>query len=180
MQIAVCDALDRWRSAGVFSCAAHVAGVTVNVIDKPAWCDFQFGSIVNRSPAVIAISTDWRCADSLVRPFAVASKRCSPPSLAKWAQLAHTIRSAVNQRLAPGGARRAFWESFVDRCVSARSRPGAPRASCLLAGPHALGRSHASPAGKVTLVGAGPGETPNCLTLKAVRALQAADVILYG
>ena len=30
----------------------------VNVIDKPAFCDFAFGSIVNRSPLVIGISTD--------------------------------------------------------------------------------------------------------------------------
>ena len=30
----------------------------VNVIDRPAFCDFAFGSIVNRSPLVIGISTD--------------------------------------------------------------------------------------------------------------------------
>ena len=30
----------------------------VNVIDKPAFCDFSFGAIVNRSPLVIGISTD--------------------------------------------------------------------------------------------------------------------------
>ena len=41
-----------------FAAAARAAGVPVNVIDKPAFCDFSFGAIVNRSPLVIGISTD--------------------------------------------------------------------------------------------------------------------------
>ena len=39
-------------------------------------------------------------------------------------------------------------------------------------------RRDASASGRVTLVGAGPGDA-ELLTLKAVRALQAADVILF-
>ena len=41
-----------------FRDAARTAGVPVNVIDKPDFCDFAFGSIVNRSPLVVGISTD--------------------------------------------------------------------------------------------------------------------------
>ena len=41
-----------------FRDAARAAGVPVNVIDKPDFCDFAFGSIVNRSPLVVGISTD--------------------------------------------------------------------------------------------------------------------------
>src|SRR5690349_2531573 len=44
--------------AAAFAAIARAAGVPVNVIDKPAFCDFSFGSIVNRSPLVIGISTD--------------------------------------------------------------------------------------------------------------------------
>ena len=46
------------RDAQPFAEAARAAGVPVNVIDKPAHCDFSFGAIVNRSPLVIGISTD--------------------------------------------------------------------------------------------------------------------------
>src|SRR6266850_183314 len=44
--------------AARFAAMARTAGVPVNSIDKPAFCDFSFGSIVNRSPLVIGISTD--------------------------------------------------------------------------------------------------------------------------
>ncbi len=44
--------------AAAFAAAARAAGVPLNVIDKPAYCDFSFGAIVNRSPLVIGISTD--------------------------------------------------------------------------------------------------------------------------
>src|SRR5688572_33123582 len=45
-------------AAAAFAAAARHAGVPVNVVDRPAFCDFAFGAIVNRSPLVIGISTD--------------------------------------------------------------------------------------------------------------------------
>ena len=174
MQIAICDASTDGE-AQAFACAARAAGVAVNVIDKPAWCDFQFGSIVNRSPAVIAISTDG-AAPILGQAIRRRIETLIPPSLAKWAQLAQTIRAAVNERLAPGGARRAFWEGFVDLAFG--PEPTGATARQLLAGADALARSKSGATGRVTLVGAGPGD-PELLTLKAVRALQSADVILF-
>ena len=44
--------------ASRFAAAARSHGVPVNVVDKPKFCDFSFGAIVNRSPLVIGISTD--------------------------------------------------------------------------------------------------------------------------
>lgn len=46
------------EEAGRFYNAARSVSVPVNVIDKPEFCQFQFGSIVNRSPVVVSISTD--------------------------------------------------------------------------------------------------------------------------
>ena len=51
-------AFEAEEEAGIFASAARAAGVPVNVVDKPADCDFSFGSIVNRSPLVIGVSTD--------------------------------------------------------------------------------------------------------------------------
>src|SRR4051794_17644943 len=53
--VGACDSDDE---AVHFAAAARAAGVPVNVIDKPKFCDFSFGAIVNRSPLVIGISTD--------------------------------------------------------------------------------------------------------------------------
>ena len=55
--IAIADCEDDASAADFFE-AACTAGVPVNIIDKPRYCQFQFGSIVNRSPVVVAISTD--------------------------------------------------------------------------------------------------------------------------
>ncbi|TMJ23877.1 MAG: uroporphyrinogen-III C-methyltransferase, partial [Alphaproteobacteria bacterium] len=49
---------DNDSDAAAFAAAARNSGVPVNVIDKPAFCDFTFGAIVNRAPLVIGISTD--------------------------------------------------------------------------------------------------------------------------
>ena len=55
--IALLEAPDETEAAR-FRAAARAAGALVNVIDRPKFCDFSFGSIVERSPLVIAVSTD--------------------------------------------------------------------------------------------------------------------------
>ncbi len=71
--IAVADCADD-ATAAEFAAAARRAGVPVNVIDRPAFSDFAFGAIVNRSPLVIGISTEARRRSS-PRPSAPRSRR---------------------------------------------------------------------------------------------------------
>lgn len=167
-----CEGEDEARA---FTCAARAAGVPYNVIDKPAFCQFQFGSIVNRSPVIVSISTDG-AAPILAQAIRQRIETLLPPALKDWAALARQLREAVNLRLAPGQPRRKFWESFVDRCMGANRLPADNEAEDLLAVAERIAAS--PPAGRVTLVGAGPGDA-ELLTLKAMRALQAADVILF-
>jgi uroporphyrin-III C-methyltransferase/precorrin-2 dehydrogenase/sirohydrochlorin ferrochelatase len=172
--IAIADCEDDEAAASFFD-AARTAGVLVNVIDKPRYCQFQFGSIVNRSPVVVAISTDG-AAPILAQAIRRRIETLLPPSLKSWAALAHSIRDRVNAKVRPGAPRRAFWESFVDRAFG--SPPDADTEADLISGAHRSSRDTTSTIGRVTLVGAGPGDA-ELLTLKAVRALQAADVILF-
>ena len=172
--IAVADCEDE-AEAKAFFCAARAAGVPVNVIDKPAFCQFQFGSIVNRSPVIVSISTDG-AAPILAQAIRRRIETLLPPSLKEWAKLAQAIREKVNQLLPVGLPRRSFWEKFVDRAFAGPTSPDAFTAEEVLATYRDAGP--ASRTGRVTLVGAGPGDA-EYLTLKAVRALQAADVILF-
>lgn len=160
--------------AQAFFCAARVAGVPVNVIDKPTFCQFQFGAIVNRSPVVIGISTDG-AAPILGQAIRRRIETLLPTSLAAWATLAQTVRQRVMQRLEKGPERRRFWEQFADKAFG--PAPTAADHASLENLIYSTQTATVQP-GRVTLVGAGPGDA-ELLTLKAVRALQSADVILF-
>jgi uroporphyrin-III C-methyltransferase/precorrin-2 dehydrogenase/sirohydrochlorin ferrochelatase len=162
------------EEARCFHDHAKAAGVPVNVIDKPTFCQFKFGSIVNRSPVVIGISTDG-AAPILGQAIRRRIETLLPQSLKSWAQLAQAIRAQVTDALS-SVQRRNFWERFVDRAF-ADKEPDADTVPDLIADADRI-RSKINAAGHVTLVGAGPGDA-ELLTLKAVRALQAADVILF-
>ncbi|HEX6956566.1 MAG TPA: SAM-dependent methyltransferase [Ferrovibrio sp.] len=168
--IAVLDTDDP-DEARRFRAAAHDEGAICSVIDKPAFCDVQFGAIVNRSPVVVGISTDG-AAPVLAQAIRRRIETVLPPGLAEWARLARSLRRRLGTLLPSPAGRRAFWERFADLAFTCRP-PLAPES--LL--PIAL-RSRHETGGSVILVGAGPGEA-DLLTLKAVRALQSADVILF-
>src|SRR5437764_14980619 len=161
------------REAACFAEAARAAGVPVNVIDKPAFCDFSFGSIVNRSPLVIGISTDG-AAPVFGQAIRAKLEALIPRGFARWAEAARTWRPRVQALALSFRERRRFWEKFTARAVAAPDRTPAENDIDALMSET---RGATGNAGSVVLVGAGPGD-PELLTLRAVRALQSADVIL--
>jgi len=170
--IAVAD-LDE-EAAIAFRDLARASGVPVNVVDKPALSDFTFGSIVDRSPVVIGISTDG-AAPVLGQAIRRRIETLMPPALAGWARAAKLVRDRVARRLPDRAARRAFWERFVDRAFSGSLGPAT---ACDLDQLVDRVAASARSVGRVTLVGAGPGDA-ELLTVKAIRAMQRADVILF-
>ncbi|MFV0369182.1 MAG: siroheme synthase CysG [Hyphomicrobiaceae bacterium] len=172
--IAVADA-GTGDEARAFHDVAARAGAKVNVIDKPEFCDFQFGSIVNRSPVVIGISTDG-AAPILGQAIRRRIETLLPPALSQWASLAKSVRGNVAGTLNSSGARRRFWEYFCSRAFGPAPTEGDK--AQLLGGLPGFAGSGVPGTGRVTLVGAGPGNA-ELLTLKAVRTLQSADVILF-
>jgi uroporphyrin-III C-methyltransferase / precorrin-2 dehydrogenase / sirohydrochlorin ferrochelatase len=169
--IAVAECADD-ADAAQFAAAARAAGVPVNVIDQPAFCDFAFGAIVNRSPLVIGISTDG-AAPVFGQAIRAKIEALIPKGFARWADAARSWRPRVQALALSFRGRRNLWEKFADRAVAAPD--SAPTEADFEA---LLNQADATEAGSVILVGAGPGD-PELLTLRAVRALQSADVILF-
>ncbi len=158
--------------AAQFTAAARAAGVPVNVIDRPAFGDFAFGAIVNRSPLVIGISTDG-AAPVFGQAIRAKIEALIPKGFARWADAARSWRPRVQALALSFRSRRHLWEKFADRAVAAPDTiPTEAEFDALLR------PDGATEAGSVILVGAGPGD-PELLTLRAVRALQSADVILF-
>jgi uroporphyrin-III C-methyltransferase/precorrin-2 dehydrogenase/sirohydrochlorin ferrochelatase len=104
-----------------------------------------------------------------------------PQRLGVLAKLAGSLRAAVKARIENASSRRRFWENFFDGEIASDVLAG--RADTKDAHERierTLQRAAGEPVapGEVVLVGAGPGD-PGLLTLRALRALQNADVVLY-
>jgi uroporphyrin-III C-methyltransferase / precorrin-2 dehydrogenase / sirohydrochlorin ferrochelatase len=164
-------AFDDDTDASAFAAAAR--GVPVNVIDKAAFSDFNFGAIVNRSPLVVGISTDG-AAPVFAQAIRAKIEALLPQGFAAWMEAAQTWRGRLKDLSA--AARRRFWQHFAHRAVArANTKPTQADFERLLAGAK---NDMINEIGSVALVGAGPGD-PDLLTLRAVRALQTADLILF-
>jgi uroporphyrin-III C-methyltransferase / precorrin-2 dehydrogenase / sirohydrochlorin ferrochelatase len=162
--------------SAAFAAGARAAGVPVNVIDKPTFCDFAFGAIVNRSPLVIGISTDG-AAPVFSQAIRAKLEALFPKGFAVWAAAAARWRHAVKLSGLSFSARRKFWQLLTAHAIARPdAEPTPAQLGALMAQVKGLGT--AVEHGSVTLVGAGPGD-PELLTLRAVRALQSADVILF-
>jgi uroporphyrin-III C-methyltransferase/precorrin-2 dehydrogenase/sirohydrochlorin ferrochelatase len=172
--------LDDARAAGMVAEAANAAGVLVNVVDRPALCDLIVPAIVDRAPVTIAIGTGG-ASPAVARDLRGRIEAAVPPGYATLASLCRAWRARVARALPDRGSRRRFWDAAIE----------GPEAEAALDGDHAqadrllavrLGAASAgqgaTPQGRATLVGAGPGD-PELLTLRAVRALKRADVVLY-
>jgi uroporphyrin-III C-methyltransferase/precorrin-2 dehydrogenase/sirohydrochlorin ferrochelatase len=163
-------ACDDDREAARFAAAARAAGVPVNVVDRPAYCDFAFGAIVNRSPLVIGISTDG-AAPVFAQAIRARLETLFPRGFAHWAEAAARWRPRV-QSFGRAFAMR-FWENFARRAMArAHASPRDADLQTLLA------ESDSKPGIEPAVVIVAPDD-PELLTLRAVRALQSSDVILF-
>ncbi len=159
------------------STAAQVHGVKVNVVDRPGLSDFTVPSIVDRSPVLVAISTAG-AAPVLGRKIRAQIEAVLSPNLGKLAQFAQSLRREVKNKIADAAKRRSFWEGFFESSAAEQALSSdlesASRSATVLIDKAAAGKRE----GRVVMVGAGPGAA-DLLTLRALRALQQADVIVY-
>lgn len=148
----------------------------INVVDDPELSSFQVPSIVDRSPLTIAISSAGS-APVLARRVRERIESLFDHSLGSLVALAARRRQAIRAARPELRQRRAFYDWLMDGPVAMALRAQQPREAERLLDAE-LGQGLDRPVGKVVLVGAGPGD-PGLLTLKALRALNEADIILH-
>jgi len=149
---------------------ALVRGILANSVDDPPHCDFYFGSVVSRGALQIAISTAGE-SPAVAQRLRREIDEQLPEDLGPWLEEVGQLRREVLDTQPPGEKRRLLLHELAHRPVcSAASCPSRQMALAPL--------SQQSSEGKVHLVGAGPGD-PDLLTIKALRLIQSADVILH-
>ena len=169
-------AFDDEADAASFAAGARDAGVPVNVIDKPAFCDFAFGAIVNRSPLVIGISTDG-AAPVFAQAIRAKLETLLPKGFAVWAAAAQSWRSAAQGRRIDVRPRGAILAAFRRACRDARRQRADRRTSSACGrGSTALGPAVVAARYRSSTSRA---DDPELLTMRAVRALQSADMIVF-
>ncbi|UTF60329.1 siroheme synthase CysG [Gilvimarinus sp. DA14] len=158
------------------SADARARHLPVNVVDSPELCTVITPAIVDRSPLVIAISSGGE-APVLARMVRAKLERLLPASYGRLAGLASRFREAVKAKFTTGDQRRRFWERILEGPVAERVYAGQDaQADRLLEAELESARDEVG--GEVYLVGGGPGD-PELLTLKALRLMQQAEVVLY-
>lgn len=156
---------------------AGQCGLPVNVVDRPALCSFIVPAVIDRSPVVVAISTGGS-SPVLTRRLKEQLEISLPGAYGRLATLLGDFRERVKQRIGDFGRRTRFWERLLQGPLSEMVFSGREdEARAFME--HELEHADAMDvSGEVYLVGAGPGD-PDLLTLKALRLMHAADVVLY-
>jgi uroporphyrin-III C-methyltransferase / precorrin-2 dehydrogenase / sirohydrochlorin ferrochelatase len=166
-------AVNRWIAK-----LSESRNIPVNVVDDREASRFIVPAIIDRDPVLVAISTGG-ASPVLARRLRERLEALIPCKIGELAAWLKELRGSTRRRLRGAGERRKFFETIVDGAAARRFIAGDTRGARRIA-QQLLATTAAAPraAGEVTLVGAGPGD-PELLTLKALRALQDADVILH-
>lgn len=156
---------------------ARADGARVNMVDNLEGSDFITPAIVDRDPVTVAIGTEG-AAPVLARRIKADLEERLSPALGILARIGKTFRDRA-EALPFGRARRDFWQDYYDTIGPRTLDQGGetalePALSDLLAEHLGDRTTH----GRVEFVGAGPGD-PDLLTLKARKAIDAADVIIH-
>ncbi|WP_017463198.1 siroheme synthase CysG [Dyella ginsengisoli] len=150
--------------------------IFVNVVDDAARSSFHVPAVIDRAPITIAISSGGD-APMFARLLRERLETLLDHSLGTLATVAVKLRKRIRLRHPQPAARRRFYEQLFAGRVAGLVRRGRVDEAQAEA-ERLLASDAAAASGSVVLVGAGPGD-PGLLTLRALRALNEADVILH-
>lgn len=167
------DAAEDARTAAI----AREDGALVNIVDNLQDSQFITPAIVDRDPVTVAIGTEG-AAPVLARAIKADLEEKLPSTLGTLARIGKAFRKMADV-LPMGRARRDFWAEYYFRAGPQAVATGGE--NDVKDSLQTLLKKHLTAAetpGHVAFVGAGPGD-PELLTLKARKALDAADVVIH-
>nr|WP_218956124.1 siroheme synthase CysG [Acinetobacter sp. YH12057] len=165
---------DKAVNQAVFE-ACEAENVLVNSVDDPPHCRFMVPAIIDRSPLVISVASNGT-SPVLSRQIRTQLESSIPHGMGKLAEFSGQWRAAVKAKIVNPDERRIFWEDLYASPLKEQVfNDNLTEANRLIE--QAL-LEWKQPKGEVYLVGAGPGD-PELLTLKALRLMQQADVVIY-
>ncbi|MBB3845653.1 NAD(P)-dependent oxidoreductase [Xanthomonas arboricola] len=150
----------------------------VNVVDDAELSTYQVPAIVDRDPLVIAISSAG-AAPMLARRLRERLERELDVSVGRFAGMFARHRERIRSQFPDMNRRRRWFDRVIDGDVPLLLQAGNDDAAegSFVAALDDAGAVTAR--GSVQLVGTGPGD-PGLLTIKALRAMNLADVLLIG
>ncbi len=154
-------------NAAVYQGCVH-RNIPCNSVDDIPNCDFFFGSVVSRGNFQIAISTSGE-SPAFAKLLRREIDAQLPRDLGEWLQNLGQLRREVLDIHPRSEARKSLLHQLAQRQLCESTSCPSRRMALT---PIAENR------GTVSLVGAGPGD-PDLLTVKALRLIQSADVILH-
>jgi len=166
------DAVEDARVAAI----ARAEGALVNIVDNLEDSDYITPAIVDRDPVVVAIGTEG-AAPVLARALKADLEARLPVALGLLARVGKAFRAAADA-LPMGRKRRDFWAEYYDTTGPRAAEKGEHALEPALRDLLERHLAEAPGAGRVDLVGAGPGD-PELLTLKARKLLDRADVVIH-
>ncbi len=140
---------------------ASAQNIPVNIVDIPELSTFYLSCVAQRGDLKIAVSTNGK-SPTLGKIIRDRIEREFGDEYNEMLQELMAAREHIKERLSTVSERKEFFQSLVNLQLEKL----------------AIKEQGKKAIGKVYLVGAGPGD-PELLTLKALRHLQSADVIVY-
>ncbi len=166
------DAAEDARTSAI----ARAEGALVNIVDNLHDSAFITPAIVDRDPVTIAIGTEG-AAPVLARAIKADLEERLPTTLGALARIGKGFRKMADA-LPFGRPRRDFWRDYYFNAGPRAVADGEAAVGDALDGLLADHLTRATRPGHIAFVGGGPGD-PELLTLKARRALDEADVVIY-
>jgi uroporphyrin-III C-methyltransferase / precorrin-2 dehydrogenase / sirohydrochlorin ferrochelatase len=153
--------------------AARAAGLLVNVVDRPALCDFTTPSLIDRAPVLIAVGTGGASA-GLAKALRLRLETLLPGRLGALAEALYAARAALRARWPDAGDRRRALDGALD--AGGALDPFAEQDDGAVA--RWIDRAALPRAERHVLHLTGPD--PDDLTLRAARLLGRADALVIA